>query len=464
MDLLFKHNQTKKDRKSPATSVCDLKLFGDDKFLIYIGTFDLEYSRYGSRKNVRFEHSLNICLFNGDINITYKIINDNLTDENVFKSSYKKKKNNFSMLNDLIENGLYRGEKRLNYWGVKYERAINEISLIVSNNLKPYLNSEFYVNKSYKEKPSINELYDIIVDFHLSKKDIKGHDNVYYDIIDLYPPKKYLKQNNNKFLPAALDSLGIKSKYLIKELNVSNLPVNILLLNYICKLFGDNYLDYLKKINWQTHCSDTKTLGIKPITLKNDIEKNSFIKLINNWNSTATNLDCLFTSIDKLLKLRRDLESKGISISLTPKNDNQFVGFMERLNNLKQYHHRGYKVKYVHSQEFIEDIEKDVEINGETLKVKLLITEEDFINEGIFMKNCMSKQFNNGLLYIYLRGSLNGKHINIQYRKGSLVQSYGKSNTSVPSIFLPFLDILNQKFKKYQTLTWYKEKYQFINN
>lgn len=464
MDLLFKHNQVKKDRKSPATSVCDLKLFGDDKFLIYTGTFDLEFSRYGSRKNVRFEHALNICLFNGDITVTYRILNDNLTDENVYKSSYKMKKNNFSLLNDLIENGLYRGEKRLNYWGVKYERAINEISLIVSNNLKPYLNSEFYVNKSYKEKPSVNELYDIIVDFHLSKKDIKGHDNVYYDIIDLYPSKKYLKQNDNKFLPAALDSLGIKSKYLIKELNISNLPINILLLNYLCKLFGDNYLDCLKKINWQTHCSDTKRLSIKPITLKNDVEKNSFIKLINNWNSTATNLDCLFISINKLLKLRKDLESKGIQISLTPKNDNQFIGFMERLNNLKQYYRRGYKVKYIHTQEFIEDIEKDIEINSEILKVKILITEEDFINEGIFMKNCMSKQFNNGLLYIYLRGSLNGRHINIQYRKGSLVQSYGKSNTSVPGIFLPFLDVLSQKFKKYQTYTWAKIKYQFINN
>lgn len=463
MDLLFKHNQIKKDRKSPATSICDLKLFGNDEFLIYTGLFDLEYSRYGSKKNVTFEHELNICLFNGDITVTYRIINDNLTDESVFKSSLKKKKNNFLMLNDLIENGFYRGEKRLNYWGVKYERAINEISLIICNNIKPHLNSEFYINKSYKEKPSVNELYDIIVDFHLSKKDIKGHDNVYYDIMDLYPSKKHLKSNDNKFLPAVLDSLKIKSKYLIKELNVSNLPINILALNYLCKLFGDNYLEYLKKINWWTHCLHSKMLKVKATPLKNDVEKNSFIKLINNWNSSSTNLDDIFTSINKLLKLRKELESKGILISLTPKNDNQFSGFIERLSNLKQYYHRGYKVKYVHSEDFIEDIQKDIEIDGEIFKVKILVTEEDFINEGIFMKNCMSKQFNNGLLYVYLRGSLNNKHINIQYRKGLLVQSYGKSNSSVPSIFLPFLDILSQKFKKYQTMTWYKQKYQYIN-
>ena len=464
MDLLFKHSQTKKDRKSPATSICDLKVFGDDNFLIYSGVFDLEYSRYGSRKHVTFEHELNICLVSGDIKVTYRIVNDNLSDDNVYKTSYKVKKNDFKMLNDLIENGFYRGEKRLNYWGVKYERAVNEISLIITNKIKPNFKSEFYINKSYKEKPSVNELYDILVDFHLIKKNIKGHDNVYYDIMDLYPSKKYLKLNDNKFLPSVLDSLGIKSKHLIKELNTLDTPVNINALNYLCKLFGENYLDYLKKINWYSHCYDIRIPKIKPESLKNETEKNSFVKLINNWNSSTINTESIFSSIDKLLKLRRNLESKGASIILTPKNDNQFNGLIEKFNNLKQYYQRGYKVKYIHPEDFINDIQQDITIDNETFKIKVLITEEDFINEGVFMKNCMSKQFNNGIIYIYLRGTLKNKHINLQYRKGLLVQSYGKSNTKVPSMFQPFIDILNEKFKKYQTLTWVKEKYDYITN
>jgi len=464
VDLLFKHYQIKKYRKSLTSSICDLKLFGNNQFLKYTGYFDLEYSRYGSRRNVKFEHELDICLLNGDITISYRIINDNLTNESIYKSSFAKKKNNFLMLYDLIENGFYRGEKRLNFWGIKYERAINQISLLLCNNIRPHLNSEFYVNKSYKEKSSVSEIYDIIVDFHLSKKNIKGHDNVYYDIMDLYPSKKHLKSNDYKFLPAVLDSLNIKSKYLIKELNVSNLPINILSLNYFCKLFGDNYLEYLKKINWMAHCLHNKILKFKPIPLKNDVEKNSFVKLINNWNSSSDNIDEIFTSINKLVKLREELESKGISISLTPKNDNQINGLIERLSNLKQYYHRGYKVKYVHSEDFINEIEKEIEIDGQIFKVNILTTEEDFINEGIYMKNCMSKQFNIGSLYIFLRGTLKNKNINIQFRKGQLIQSFGKSNSSVPKDFLPFLDVLSQKFKKYQTYTWAKIKYQFINN
>lgn len=464
MDLLFVHTQNKKDRKSPAVSNCDLKVFGDEQSITYSGVFDLDYARYGTRKHITFEHSFSLSLITGDFDITYKITNENLTEENIYKNSYKMKRNDFSMLNDLIDNGFYRGEKRLHYWGVKYERAINEICLIITNKLKPKLTSEFYVNKSYKEKPTVNELYDLLVDYHLNQKNIKGHDNVYFDIMDLYPPKKYLKLNDNKFLPAVLDWLKIKSKFLVKELNSSELPINIVSLNYLCKLFGDNHLDYLKKINWKTHCIDTMKLKLKCETLRNDVEKNSFIKMINNWNKTSTNLDNVFICINKLLKLRRDLESIGVVISLTPKNDNQYNNMIEKLTNLKRYYQRGFKLKYVFPKEFLNEIQKDIMIGEEIFKVRVLLSEEDYIYEGYHMKNCMSKQFTNGLLYVYLRGSIKNKHINLQYRKGQLVQSYGKSNTPIPSIFLPFIDLLNDKFKHFNELKWFKEKYDFITN
>lgn len=462
MDLLFIHNQNKKDRKSPAVSNCDLKLFGNEESLIYAGVFDLEYSRYGSRKHIRFEHSFTVSLLSGDIDVTYKIVNDNLTEDNVYKNSFKKKKNDFTMLHDLIDNGFYRGEKRLHYWGVKYERAINEICLIITNKLKPKLTYEFYINKSYKEKPTVNELYDLLVDYHLNQKNIKGHDNVYFDIMNLYPPKKYLNLNENKFLPATLDWLKIKSKFLIKELNSSDLPINIPSLNFLCKLFGENHLDYIKKINWKTHCVDSLKFGLKGESLRSDIEKNSFIKMINNWNKSSTNLDNVFVCISKLLKLRRDLESIGVTINLTPKNDNQYSNMIEKLTNLKQYYQRGFKLKYVFPQEFLDEIQKEIIHGDNVFKVKVLLSEEDYIHEGYQMKNCMSKQFTNGMLYVYLRVSIKNKHVNLQYRKGQLVQSYGKSNTPVPSIFLPFIELLNNKFKQFSELKWTKEKYDFI--
>jgi hypothetical protein len=150
VDLLFRHFQNKKDKKGPAESTCELKLFGDDNSIIMSNDFELDYHRYGTRKHVTFSHQLTINLINGDINVIYKIKNDNLTEDKYFKTSQKSKKNNFRMLYEMIENGFYRGEKRLNYWGVKYERAITEINLIMTNKLKSKFKHDFYLNKSYK--------------------------------------------------------------------------------------------------------------------------------------------------------------------------------------------------------------------------------------------------------------------------------------------------------------------------
>lgn len=464
MDLLFRHFQNKKDKKGPGESTCELKLFGDDETIIMSNDFELDYHRYSSRKHVTFSHQLTINLINGDITVFYKIKNDNLSEDKFFKSSQKSRRNNFRMLYEMIENGFYRGEKRLNYWGVKYDRAITEINLIITNKLKSKFKCDFYLNKSYKEKPAINELFDMIVDFHLSQKNIKGHNNVYYDIQDIYPNKKFLLKNENKFLPAVLDSLGIKSKFLIKELNSSDIPLNINAINYLCKLFGKNYLDYLKKINWKQHCCDVYPSNLKIHELKNEFEKSSFVKLINNWNKTNVNIDPIFYSFDRLLKYRKDVELNGIEIKLTPKNDNQFNNLIETLSNLKLYYKRGYKLKYEFPIEFLKDVQANIQVDDEIYKIKVLSTEEEFIYEGYNMKNCMSKQFTNAFLYIYISVQLKTKKINLQYRKGQLVQSYGKSNTPTPSIFQPLIDILNEKFKNYKELKWTKEKYDFLNN
>ena len=234
MDLLFIHNQEKKDKKSKSLSTCDLKLFNDDVSIIYKSTFDFDYQRYGRNKKVLFEHELILNKKTGDIHITYKIINDGLTDMKMFKSTIKQKKNNFSLLLDLTENGFERGEKRIGFWGVKYSRATSKILDLIYSLIKDKFKSEFIVSKITKGEFEVNFLYDMIVDFHLEMKGIKGHNSVYYDIQHDYPKKKWLEKNDYKFLPSVLDHYGIKSKYLIGELNKyhSNKSIKLNSLNY----------------------------------------------------------------------------------------------------------------------------------------------------------------------------------------------------------------------------------------
>ena len=58
----------------------------------------------------------------------------------------------------------------------------------------------------------------------------------------------------------------------------------------------------------------------------------------------------------------------------------------------------------------------------------------------------------------------NRKRINLQYRKGNLVQAYGKANTPVNNIFHDASVILTNRFKHYSTIEWKKEKYNIITD
>lgn len=462
MDLLLIHKQEKKDRKSSASSVCDLKLYSDTNTIIYVAVFDFDYHRYGEKKHVTFIHKFTLDINTGDITIVYSIDNNNLTDDKTYKTNNISKKNNFGMLFDLTENGFYRGEKRVKFWGVKYERIVEQIFEIIYNKIQPHFKSDFIKEKNYKEKYSVNSLYDMLVDYHLDIKDIKSHDGVYYDIRYDYPKKRFLKENDNKFLPAVLDSYSIKSKYLVGELSKnSDKSIHISALNFICKLFGENYIDHIKKTKWESHCYDLPP-SRKTHELKNESEKRAMIQLINNWERNTLRSDSLIYNINKLLTIREQLELKGLDLKFKAKNDHEFENTLETWSGIKQHFARGFKLKYVFPEEFINFVEQPIEIDGETYEPKILMTEEEFRLEGFTMKNCMSKQFPHGMFYIFISLSNKRKRINLQYRKGYLTQQYGKANTPVPEIFTKSLDILTERLKKYPTVEWKKEKYDFL--
>jgi hypothetical protein len=54
------------------------------------------------------------------------------------------------------------------------------------------------------------------------------------------------------------------------------------------------------------------------------------------------------------------------------------------------------------------------------------------------------------------------KRINLQYRKGCLIQSYGKANTPVDKLFDESVKVLNKRMSEYPDIQWVKEKYDFI--
>jgi hypothetical protein len=95
---------------------------------------------------------------------------------------------------------------------------------------------------------------------------------------------------------------------------------------------------------------------------------------------------------------------------------------------------------------------------------KILTTEEEFRIEAYIMKNCLSKQFSYGSFYIYisLKNINKKKRINVQFRKGTVNQQYGKANSNVPELFIKPVEILTNRIRKYPKLEWDKIKYDFI--
>jgi hypothetical protein len=459
MDLILRHHQTKKVRKTGTSSMCEVKLYQFDELVHLISDFTFDYLRFGVQTQLSIHHGLTINLKNGDIQTYYQLSNYSIVEKTIARSKNIRKKNNFKYVLNLIQNGIYKGEKKRGYWGVKYERTIDNVFKNLYDKIKPHLSSDYHKEKNYYFKHSVNPIFDMLVDFHLTKKRIKAHDSVYNMIQTEYPKIKWLKLNEHKFLPSVLDSYGIKSKYLIGEINKSpDKDINILSLAYLCNLFGDSHIDYLKKFNWVDLINDDNIIKKKFHTLKNNHEKITMVNLINDWYKNPPVHENFIDMINNLFMVREFLESKGITLKFNASNVSDVELLLNKWKNLKNNFKRGYSLEYSFNQDFSNYIENDIIIDSEIFKVKILKTEEDFFTEGYVMKNCMSKQFNKGVIFLYLSMSHDKNRINLEYQSGNLITCYGKANSAVDKKFTKPIEILTSKLKEYRDITWTKEK------
>ena len=466
----MQYHQEKLNPGKKLISTADLSLEIEDDTIIYKGTFFMDFKRGTASDGVTFKHELYINRGNGEFIISHEIINKK-KNKNKPKSVSVIKRSNFDNLSHLTQMGFYRGEKRRGFWGVKYERITSEFFGEIISTLRGEMDDPYLKNKTYY-KPMVNRLFDFLVDYHLCKKKIKGHDNVYLHIKSVYPKKKWLKLNNNKFLPAILEEHGVKSKYLVKELSIKekqvNVPfdaVNIKAVIYMCGLFGKNYVEHIKKFDWRLIANEEFN-RIKKHECKNDAEKRAIIKMFEEQikinlspppGNDIPRVHNILLSLHKLMEARRYLEQHGydnlkLSQLRTPDEIELVLPCWELL---KKHLRLGYMVKYKIPQEVVENIELPIK-NGYFPKV--LLSDHDFCYEGVTMKNCMGQQFIHGAIYIFISLSNGKQKIDLQYQKGNLHQSFGKANSPVPTEFKKPIEILSKKMKQYKTLKWEKEK------
>jgi hypothetical protein len=457
MEILYYHQQVKYEKTKNLKNECTLKLVGDETFLNYIAEFDIEYMRFGKINFVKYEHALSYNIKNGDFSVIYRIINKKENTYNLYRTSEKKKKNNFEYLLDLTYTGFYSGEKRHNFWGIKYKRACIDMLKILSEKLN-------YPIPAGDKQHVVNPLYDMLVEHHLTKKNIKWHNNVYNDICQVFPQKKWLKLNDNKFLPAALDSLGIKSKLLVGVLSNHDKKINLKSLKFLCNLFGENYVDYFREFDWLQIVSGP-TGKTKTFACEDDHEKRSILKALKSYKEIENIInDDPLTLISDLYVLKEFLSARGLMVKIRSKSYNELVSFKDLWEAHKKHFKLGYKLKYQLPEDMHINIESPITINDKTFIPELILTEEQFRLEGLVMKNCMGKQFGVANLYIHISLSLGKKRINLQYRRGMLNQSKGKANTNTPKEFKEAVEVLNQRMGKYKDVSPKKTSYDFINN
>ena len=465
MELLYRYEQEKKEKQKNLSATCVLTVSSDSDFLIYTGDFFSEFMRIGNKNAITFTHEFVLNKKNGDFTVTYRIDAMKQRSYRLYKPGNWVKKNNFQFLNDLIDRGFYNGEKRINYWGVKYKKAISEVFNIFLNELSEPMAGSYLEDKNYLDKPYISPLYDLLVDYHLLIKKIKPHDDIYNDILYDYPKPIWLKKNDNKFIPALLDSYGIKGGYLIKELShrTTKNPIMIKSLNFLCKLFGENYIDYLKKINWKEICTEKVTPKVF-YTCKNTSEKDFIVKTLNNWDNLNLLFDGQLKSIYEAFSTKAFIEDRGIELKFKSKNTYEFHNLLEKWKLIKKHIKIGFKLRYQLPKEIIEELEQPIVHEEKVYTPILVLSEDQFRIEGMLMKNCMGGQFNLGAYYLYVAISCGSKRVNIQYRKGNLAQARGKTNIDLPQQFQEPVNVFTKRMEKYGNLTWKKEKYDYITN
>lgn len=460
MEILYQYKDEKKSRQGSLRGNCELTLSKKDEFNFTIeSTYVFLYPKRWSapRANLTYQHRLEIDLKNCFFTITKS---DCINDDNKIIKPKKIKTNDFKAINDSINRGIIYGESRFAFWGPNFRKATKKITLILNKQIKSKLKSDYYKNKEFSYTSPYDNLYIMLVDYYLDFHEIKGHDNVYHHIEEFVPKKKWLKKNEYKFLPAILESLNLKSKFLIGEISTNSNNINLSSLNFLCKLFGKNYLDYIKRIEWKEICSILNSKINKSIELKNEIEKNNFVQLCNNWDDYSN----LIMSMKRIIFLRDTLEKKGLNLKFTCKTIEQFEKLETEWEILSNYFKKGHKLKYQYPEDFVNYIQQPITVDNKTFTIKLLTTEDEFKLEGIVMKNCMGNQFLNGIILSFLNIKHRKKQVNLSVQRGEVVQAYGKANTTISDDFKEPVKLVVEKFKQFPDLKWTKIKYDIIKN
>jgi len=319
--------------------------------------------------------------------------------------------------------------------------------------------------------PSDKSIFMIeLCDFFVKHKKIKVPNDYVKLLIKMYPKEKSLKKNDRKLIQSILDNHNINSKIMIKIFHLyPNININVLVT--LKKIFGENYEKYVASIN-KKHFEDlnrypSSTHGrlIEETTsqiLKNN-EKQNIVRIINDcglvgnlMNSYAINILSEIRDHVIMLKNIRKYYPNILINSRTYKSfKEEHIIFSDLYNKILRT-----SILYLHyDTNFISLIETPINIDGEIYYPKVLKNQNEYDDEGRFMKHCVATyiHYDNSLI-ISLRNKNETERVTIEYdnETGMCKQSRYFINGKPPEYFLKPLKILNERINKLKTVTGLK--------
>lgn len=326
-------------------------------------------------------------------------------------------------------------------------------------------------------------LYDALIKFFVKTKNIKVPNNYFNLLINWYPTMKFLKKNNNKLIAAILDRLNIKSKYTIKLLHEYP-KINLFFLVRLCQLFGDNYLDYIVKINPLIFCDDEKNktnmFGFEDsfekhfilesikneqnIKIKNHREKTKVVKYLNDSTNLFIDRKVLYGDLEDHIKMLDQVRIFYPEREMKASNSEEFKEEHMELTKFTLLLKKGSSIQYEYNPDMLKDIEMVIKSESFDFYPVVLKTEEEYVEEGSHMHHCVATYIDREVsLIISIRlNSKNGPdRVTCEFdtQNARCIQARYFCNGTPPEMFRESIEILKSKIIHWRkNLTYINKK------
>tara|TARA_B100002019_G_scaffold73361_1_gene63386 strand:- start:7 stop:1902 length:1896 start_codon:yes stop_codon:yes gene_type:complete len=239
-------------------------------------------------------------------------------------------------------------------------------------------------------------LAHIIMEWFVKVWGIKTPNNYSYYLLKHYPGIKKLRKYNMNLVHTILNERGLTGKFYNRLLNIEP-EYNITDIHFLKHILGDDGVKRIQPyvLSYSRNFEDTKFT--KPANLITNIgycdelskyEKNKIINIYNTCENPIRIQGFIDLLLDHL-KIKNKLQGYGLNKKIKAKTVDEFNEEHSEWSNLLHECERTTQVNYLYPDNFLNHIEKPIQLEGETYFIKVLKNDSDYFKEGQIQHHCV---------------------------------------------------------------------------